>query len=277
MSHASASKTLEFAYNDYCASVVAGGSGFHEDKQRYITRSGKWAELWDTSVESEGFKGFIQAKDSAGRFVAIDPNMPGTNPFSLFFYEGDSWTYSFYAPHQMPRLIEMHGGKDTFVRRLEYYVTNRIEISNEPCFLTPFLFHYCGHPDLTSFHARQTAAHFTRQNYPGDEDSGAMSSWFIFSRLGFFPVAGQDLYLLFGPRYRKVTIQMENGKEIVIYGKNSSESNVYVASAILNGKALKKSWLRHGDIRNGCTLKFSMSPSASEWGKKDTPPSPFYK
>jgi len=229
--------------------------------------------LWDDSVVSEGFKGFIQAKDSAGRFVAIDPN-EHAHPFSLIFYEGDSWTYSFYAPHQMPRLIEMIGGEETFIKRLEHYVANRIEIYNEPSFLTPFLFHYARRPDLTSFHARKTASNFTIRNYPGDEDSGAMSSWFIFSRLGFYPVAGQDLYLVFGPRYRKVTIQMENGKKIVINGTNASEDNLYVKSAKRNGKALQQAWLRHADLKNGAVFTFQMSPVATDRGTKSAPPSP---
>lgn len=273
MSRGSVSKTLEFAYNDYCVSYLARGLGYQDDQLRFQKRSGKWTTLWDYTVENEGFKGFIQAKDSAGRFVAIDPNTP-SDPFSLFFYEGDSWTYSFYAPHQIPRLIEMIGGEEAFIKRLEYYVANRIEIYNEPCFLTPFLFNYVRRPDLTSFYARKTASSFTLQNYPGEEDSGAMSSWFVFSRLGLFPVAGQDLYLLFGPHYRKVTIQMENGKKIVMNGKNASEDNIYVMSAKLNGKALKEAYLRHADLKNGASITFNMSPDATDWGTKSTPPSP---
>lgn len=273
MAHGSVSKTLEFAYNDYCVSYLAGALGYPDDQSRFQKRSGEWATLWDYGVESEGFKGFIQAKDTLGSFVAIDPNTP-SDPFSLFFYEGDSWTYSFHAPHQMLRLIEMIGGEEAFIKRLEYYVDNRIEIYNEPCFLTPFLFNYVRRPDLTSFYTRKTASNFTLQNYPGEEDSGAMSSWFIFSRLGFYPVAGQDLYLLFGPHYKKVTIQMENGKKIVIKGENASNANLYITSAKHNGKVLERAYLRHADIKNGAFLTFNMSSDATDWGIKSMPPSP---
>ncbi|MDR1525366.1 MAG: GH92 family glycosyl hydrolase [Tannerella sp.] len=273
MSHATASKTLEFAYNDYCASVVAGGLGKKDEQSGFLKRSSGWRNLWDASVISEGFRGFIQSKDSAGNFVALDPKTNPLGPFSLHFYEGDSWTYSFYAPHQMPELITLMGGEDIFIKRLEYYVANRIEIYNEPCFLTPFLFAYGKRPDLTSYYAREVSKTFTRKNYPGDDDSGAMSSWFIFSRLGFFPVAGQDFYMVNGPRYKKVTLQMENGKKIVIYGNDASEENVYIKSASLNGKSWKKAWLRHNDISNGAELKFNMTPDATSWGNTVLPPS----
>lgn len=271
MSHASASKTLEFAYNDYCTSVVAGGLGRKDDKTRFLNRSSQWTNLWNANTASEGFKGFIQAKDTANKFMAIDPKTNPEGSYSLYFYEGDSWTYSFYAPHQMNKLIGLMGGDATFVKRLEYYVGNRIEISNEPCFLTPFLFVYALRPDLTSFYVRKVSENFTRSIYPGDDDSGAMSSWFIFSRLGFFPVAGQDLYLVNGPRYKKVTIQMENGKKIVIDGENASEENKYVESVTRNGKNMKQAWFKHSDIKNGAVFKFKMGPNATKFGKT-TPP-----
>jgi predicted alpha-1,2-mannosidase len=269
MSHATASKTLEFAYNDYCASVVAKGLGKTEDAERFAKRSGQWVNLWDTTIVSEGFRGFIQSKDSSNNFVFLDPKTNPEGPFSLHFYEGDSWTYSFYAPHRMQQLIEMTGGDDIFTQRLEYYVDKRIEIYNEPCFLTPYLFHYTRRPDLTSYYARKVSKSFTRSLYPGDDDSGAMSTWFIFSRLGFFPVAGQNLYLINGPRYRKVTLQMENGKKIIIEGLNASEANIYVESLSLNNKDFTQSWLTHDDLKNGAKLTFRMSDKATTWGTKN--------
>jgi alpha-1,2-mannosidase, putative len=273
MAHASASKTLEFAYNDYCAAVVAGGLGRKEDKIRFLGRSTRWINLWDPNTISEGFKGFIQAKDTANNFIAIDPKTNPEGPFSLYFYEGDSWTYSFYAPHQMNKLIRLMGGDTTFTKRLEHYAGNRIEIDNEPCFLTPFLFVYALRPDLTSFYVRKVSDNFTRNAYPGDDDSGAMSSWFIFSRLGFFPVAGQDLYLVNGPRYKKVTIQMENGKKITIFGEKASEENKYVESVNLDDRNLKQAWFKHSDIKNGVVIKFKMGPHTTKWGQTAPPPS----
>ncbi|MGQ8336269.1 GH92 family glycosyl hydrolase [Sunxiuqinia sp. A32] len=273
MSLGSVSKSLEFSYNDYCASVVAGGLGYTEDSVRFAKRSSNWQSLWDKSVTSEGFSGFVQAKDTTGKFVFLDPATNPKGSFSLHFYEGDSWTYSFFAPHQMSKLIDIMGGKDAFIKRLDYYVDNRIEIYNEPCFMTPFLFAYGLRSDLSSKYGRKVSQNFTRQNYPGDEDSGAMSSWFIFSRLGFFPVAGQDLYLVNGPRYKKVTIQMENGKKLIINGDGASDTNLYVQSASINGEDLSTAWFKHTDIKDGAELNFNMSDQPGKWGETTPPPS----
>ena len=275
MAYASASKTMEFAYNDFCLSSVAGGMGFKEDKDRFLKRSTKWKNLWNPDVKDEDFSGFITSKDTTGKWEVLNPNENPGGSFSKHFYEGNSWTYSFFVPHQMDKLIHLMGGKSTFTKRLETYVGNKIEIANEPCFLTPYLFTYVARPDLTSMYVRQVAnTNFTRNAYPGDEDSGAMSTWLLFAKLGFFPVAGQDLYLVNGPRYKKVTIQMENGKNVVIYGKNASSDNKYVKSVTLNGKSLQQAWFKHSEIKNGAVLDFQMDSNPSTWGLKgNLPPS----
>ena len=275
MAYGSASKTMEFAYNDFCLSKVAEGLGFRKDKDRFYNRSTKWTNLWNQDIKNEGFSGFITAKDSTGKWEVLNPNENPGGSFSKYFYEGNSWTYSFFVPHQMDKLINLMGGKTIFTNRLESYVDKKIEITNEPCFLTPYLFTYVARPDLTSKYVRQiSTASFTRNAGPGDDDSGAMSSWLIFSKLGFFPVAGQDLYLMNGPRYEKVTIQMENGKKIVIYGKNASDENKYVKSVTLNGKSLNQAWFRHGQIKDGAVIDFQMDSKISTWGLKgNLPPS----
>lgn len=267
MAHATASKTLEFAYNDFCLAQVAKGLNHKDDNSRFLNRSTKWANLWNPDVTSEGFSGFIQSKDSTSKWVYMDPNGK-PDPFSKHFYEGNSWTYSFYAPHQMDKLMGLMGGKSTFVKRLQNYVGSKIDITNEPSFLTPYLFVYAQRPDLTSGYVRKLSYYFTNTGYPGDDDSGAMSSWLIFSKLGFFPVAGQDVYLINGPRYEKVIIQMENGKRIIINGKNASDKNQYIQSATMNGLALQQAWFKNNDIKNGTEISFTMGDSASNWGTK---------
>jgi predicted alpha-1,2-mannosidase len=275
MAYASVSKTLEFAYNDFCASEVAGGLGFTNDKNRFLNRSANWITLWAPNSSSKGFSGFIMAKDTNGSPDIIDPSDDPDGSFSKYFYEGNSWQYSYFVPHQMSKLIQLMGGDSTFVKRLDYYVANELTLDNEPVFLIPFLFNYASRPDLTSKYVRYVSTtKYSRSNYPGDEDSGAMSSWFIFSKLGFFPVAGQDVYLIYGPNYKKVTVQMENGKKIVIYGNNASMENKYVKTITLNGKKLKQDWFRHNDIQNGAVFNFNMSPEPTKWGYDGTlPPS----
>lgn len=273
MAYGSTSKSLEFSYNDFCISQVAEGLGFKEDKDRFYNRSTKWINLWNPDVQDEGFSGFMTSKDSTGKWEVLNPNENPGGSFSKHFYEGNSWTYSFFVPHQMEKLINLMGGKSTFINRLEIYSDKKIEITNEPCFLAPYLFNYVARPDLTSKYVRQiSTAEFTRKSGPGDDDSGAMSSWLIFSKLGFFPVAGTDVYLINGPRYKKVTIQMENGKNIVIYGKTASAENKYVKSVTINDKSLKQAWFKHSEIKNGAVIDFQMDSKASTWGLKGSVP-----
>jgi len=155
-------------------------------------------------------------------------------------------------------------------------VANKLVIDNEPAFLVPYLFNYVSRPDLTSKYVRHiSGTEYTMTSYPGDDDSGAMSSWYIFSKIGFFPVAGQDIYLINGPSYKKVTLQMENGKKIEIFGNNASPENQYVESVTLNGKQIAKSWFKHGEIKNGAKFYFDMSPVPTKWGF-DAPVPPSY-
>jgi predicted alpha-1,2-mannosidase len=154
MAYASASKTLEFAYNDFCVSEVAGGLGNKSDSIRFFDRSTRWVNLWDPSVKSDGFSGFIMAKDTSGKWEVIGPYEDPDGSFSKHFYEGDSWEYSFFIPHQMKKLIKLMGGKSTFTKRLTYYVAKHLGIGNEPSFLVPFLFNYVGRPDITSKYVR---------------------------------------------------------------------------------------------------------------------------
>jgi putative alpha-1,2-mannosidase len=101
-------------------------------------------------------------------------------------------------------------------------------------------------------------AGYDLEGYPGNDDSGAMSSWYIFSALGFFPNAGQDLYFLNSPLFKKSTISLANGKKIEIIAPNASEENIYIKSCKLNGVELKTAFIKHSDIANGAILEFEL-------------------
>lgn len=271
------SRTLEFCYNDFCAAQVAKGLGQTQDFVRYLKRSRGWENLWNPAAESDGFKGFIMPRTMAGAWVESDPkkdravSSPGT--FDRSFYEGSSWTYSFFLPHDFARIIGLAGGREAYVAKLEHALQNKmINFGNEPSFLTPFSFIYAGRPDLASFWVRRNVRNYTKDRFPGDEDSGAMGSWLVFAAMGLFPNAGQDIYLLNGPLYPKMTVMMENGKQFIIEGNNASPENVYVQSATLNGRSLEQAWLRHADLKNGAILKFVMGPQPSPWGQAAVPP-----
>lgn len=275
------SRTLEFAYNDFCTALMAKGLDKSADYQRFLQRSHGWQHLWNAGLTSEGFSGFIAPKNFEGDWLPFDPrgdSSPGPGSFSdgRSFYEGSSWVYSYGLPHDIAKLISLEGGNEAYTRRLQYALENNlIDFSNEPSFITPFSFHYALRPDLSSYWVRKNFAKYTPVGFPGDEDSGAMSSWYVFSSMGFFPVAGQNLYLLTGPLYSKAVLSMENGKKVVIEGENASPENVYVQSATLNGKPLDRAWITHDELRSGAVLKFVMGRAPSGWGKKIPPPSAF--
>ena len=266
-------KTMEFAYNDFCVAQVAGLLGLKEDRRRFGARSERWSELWNAETESRGFKGFIQSRGKDGKWVPTEPYRAGIHPFCEHFYECDSWTYSLFVPHQVARLIEFCGGPATFVARLANYGdVNTME--NEPHFLLPYLFIYASRPDLTPTYTKKIRSRFNDGNTPGEEDSGAMSSWYLFTTMGFFPNAGQDVYLVNGPHYRKLTLQMEGGKKLIVEAGNAGPNNIHVRSLSINDKPWNQAWFTHDLIANGGKLTFVMSDQPTDWAKTaPVPPS----
>jgi putative alpha-1,2-mannosidase len=191
------------------------------------------------------------------------------------FYEGSAWIYSYFVPHDFAGLIELSGGSQTFCDRLQLAARNNlIDMGNEPSFLTLYSFIYAGRPDLCSYWVRHALGNYHVEGYPGDDDGGAMSAWYVFAALGLMPNAGQDVYLLNGPLYPRATLTLENGKQIVIEGVNVSAQNLYVQSLTINGVPWPRAWLRHSDIKNGATLRFVMGSKRSDWGGAPPPSSP---
>jgi predicted alpha-1,2-mannosidase len=265
----SCSQTLEYAYNDFCASEIAEGLGKTDDYKNYLGRSKKWIALWNPEQQSDGFSGFIVPKTKDGKFIKIDPEK-NWGSWNKYFYEASSWTYSYFVPHEFPKLVNIMGGKNEFVKRLNYGFKNGlVDYGNEPAFLAVQAFHYAGRPDLTSYWTTKLMNEkFTNRGYPGNDDSGAMSSWYIFSSIGFFPNAGQNLYYLNGPKFDKIIITLENNKQIIIEGENVSKENIYVQSCTINGKEWNKSWFTQNDIKDGAVIKIKMSSEPSKtWGK----------
>jgi putative alpha-1,2-mannosidase len=140
------------------------------------------------------------------------------------------------------------------------------------------LYHWAGRPDLTVdrvISLRESDFTDTRGGIPGNDDAGAMSSWLIFQMLGFFPVAGQDVYLIGSPAFAHSALDMGEGKRLTIVadGLGHGGTNRYVQSAELNGKPLNRAWFRHSEIADGGTLVLHMGPAPTAWGTTDPPPS----
>jgi predicted alpha-1,2-mannosidase len=257
------SMTLEYAYNDFCAALMAKGLGKGNDYRDYLARSRQWINLWNKEAVSDGFKGFITPRRADGEFVATDlKKYPGS--WKNYFYEGSSWTYSWFMPHEFPRLVELNGGADSFARKLDHgFSNNLIDYGNEPAFLAVQGFHYAGRPDRSSYWVRKLMRErFTEKGVPGNDDSGAMSAWYIFSAMGFFPNAGQDIYYLTGPLFKKVVLHLGNGHTLTLEAPDASEKNIYVRAVSVNGKKITGSIIRYSDIGKGGVIKFDMGETA---------------
>lgn len=279
----SVSRTMEYAYCDYAIATVAKGLKDYDAAEKYEKRSTNWQNLWNSNIESLGFSGFVWPRHENGSWYKEDE-------FSVFqggtwpdiMYETFPWEISFYVPQDMPSLIEKCGGKDRFIRRLDMFFTHErwdqrwfmglFQISNEPGFLAPCLYNYAGRPDRTAEVVRRTLKeryNTSREGIPGNDDSGSMSSWYVFHALGFYPNAGQNMYLISSPTFEEATINLENGKVLRITAKNASDKNIYIQSAKLNGVAFDDNYLKHTAVADGGTLEFVMGSKPSKWGQTE--------
>jgi predicted alpha-1,2-mannosidase len=269
---------MEYAADDFEIALLAKGLGDETAYRKYLTRSAHWKNLWDPNFTDGGFTGFIRPRHSDGSwlepFTALDFCTWGGRTF----YEGNSWTYSTFVPQDVAGLIQKSGGPETFVERLDAFfaVPGRYDVGNEPGFLTPYLYIWAGRPNKTAAHVRQIIAasyHSGPKGLPGNDDSGAMSSWYAFGQIGIFPNAGQDIYLIGSPAYPKTTLHLAGGKSFVISATNLSPENIYVVAATLNGKPLDRAWLHHREIAVGGRLDLTMSNAPNHWAEHDLPPS----
>lgn len=273
----SGSRTAEYSYDDFAISEVACGLSKTKEAELYAGRAHNFEHLWDKDMTVQGFKGFMRPRNPDGSWAPPYLVVRGTWPD--FFYEGDIWTYSIYAPQDMRRLITMAGGNEEFIHRLDWtFLRGHFDVTNEPGFLLPVLYNYALRPDKTAdvvHMVLEKAFTDSRAGIPGNDDSGAMSSWLIFSTLGIFPIAGQDVYLISTPSIPDASLNLGNGKTLHIVARNLDGNglNRYVQSATLNGIDLPNAWFRHGQIKDGATLVLTMGSAPSRWGTTVPPPS----
>lgn len=292
----SGNRTLEYAYDDYCLALVAKGLTREGEYRRFIKQSDNWQNLW-RDIEDNGSRGFIMPKDAAGKWVdSIQCNANNGKidyiPYTPLaqdwpdcvcwwcgvFYEASSWEYSLSIPHDVAMLIKKSGGKEAFLERLNMFFRKEFyNVGNEPSFLTPNLYHWIGRPDLSNDQIHQIIDenfNSSRSGIPGNDDSGAMSSWLAFHMMGLYPNAGQSYYLMNAPYFKKTVIHQENGNDFIIKANNLSSKNKHVKSVSLNGKPFENAFIEHQDIVNGGVLEFNMGNTPSKtWGTKNLPPS----
>ena len=286
--------TVEYAYCNYTIALLAKVLGKKKLANYYFKQSQNWKNLWRSDYDHAGSKGFILPKDSKGNWLDsipygnsefIQPKYlytpvsfegPWYTPWwSTFFYEATSWEYSLSIPHDVPGLIELSGGSEEFEKRLNtFFDRNFFNVNNEPSFLSPCLYHWIGKPHLSSERIHQ----IIKDSYndgaiglPGNDDSGAMSSWLAFHMMGIYPNAGQDYYLINTPLIETTTISLPDGLEFKISTKGFSAKNKYIQSATLNGIEYPYSVIRHNDISKGGELILKLGNKPSNWGEKMFP------
>jgi predicted alpha-1,2-mannosidase len=271
----SASRTLEYAFDDYAIASAAAKLGRADVARRYAARSLNWTRLWDPKVEC------IRPRYADGRWLenfdcAREYPDATTEWWGAPFYEGSSRQYSTYVPHDVEGLIRRVGGKARFVRWLDrFFDGGAYNQGNEPDILAPWLYIHAGRPDRTAERVRTIMAtqyRNGRSGLPGNDDAGTLSSWYVWAAIGLFPNAGQPFYYIGSPVFSQSVIHLGAGKSFIIEAPTTSAANLFVQSAELNGKPLNRAWLMHQDIVSGGRLVLHMGPRPAPWGTDGPPP-----
>ena len=273
----SVSKNLEYAYDDWCIAIMALALKDSVTYKKYIKRAQHYKNLFNPAA------GFMQAKMNGGWTTGFDPAEVNFN-----FTEANSWQYSLFVPQDITGMIELYGGTDTFEQKLDELFSTKMALSgrhqaditgligqyahgNEPSHHMAYLYNYVDKPHKTQEKINQILTEQYR-NAPdglsGNEDCGQMSAWYVLSSMGFYSVTpGLPYYTIGTPHFETVTINLENGNQFAVKTQNLSETNIYIQSATLNGKAYPKAYLNHSDIMNGGELIFEMGPAPNKhWG-----------
>lgn len=286
-------KTLEYAYDDFCGYQLAKMTGNSNYEKQFARQMYNYKNVFDTST------GFMRGKNKNGEWTPhFDPTEWG-GPF----IEGCAWHWEWSVFHDIQGLINLLGGDKNFIDKLDAVFTepNTYKVGtyggpihemremaminmgqyahgNEPIEHMAYLYNYCGQPWKAQSHLREIMSKLynaTEDGYPGDEDEGQVSSWYVLSALGIYSVCpGTDQYVIGSPVFDKTTITLEDGKKFVIAAENNSRQNVYIQSATLNGKEYDQNYLTYGDITAGGLFDLNMSdqPNTSRGVERDDRP-----
>ncbi|HEX6915646.1 MAG TPA: GH92 family glycosyl hydrolase, partial [Chitinophagaceae bacterium] len=268
--HESVSKTLEYAYDDWCIAQFAMMTGNDSVYRKYIDRAQFYKNVFDPATHH-----------MRGKLQAMWQHPFDAKEINNFFTEGNSWQYSFTVPQDIETLVEMYGGRDSFASKLDELFTTSSATTgreqpdvtgligqyahgNEPSHHMAYLYNYADMPWKTQELVHRICSEFYK-NKPegliGNEDCGQMSAWFVFSAMGFYPVCpGSGEYVIGTPLFEEVKINLEHGRKFVIKAKKAAANAFYLQSAMLNGKKYTKSYLKHSTLANGGTLSFELAP-----------------
>ncbi len=288
--------TLGTAYDEWCLAVLANKLDHQNDYKRFIKEALNYRNLFNSETN------FFHPKDKNGEFIApFDYRFSGGVGARNYYGENNGWTYRWDVQHNVADLIDLMGGREAFIDNLdatfaepmgrgkrEFYTqlpdqtgnVGQFSMANEPSLHIPYLYSYAGEPWKTQKRIKKLIHTWFRNDFmgvPGDEDGGGMSSFVVFSQLGFYPVTpGLPIYVIGSPFFEKSEVTLENGKTFTIIAENFSKDNKYIQSATLNGKNWDNPWFTHTDLENGGTLVLKMGNKANkDWGSKpeNAPPS----
>jgi predicted alpha-1,2-mannosidase len=279
--------TLEHSYDDWCLAQLAKDLGKESDYKYFLKRSRNYMNVFNPQ------NGFMAPKMADGNWVEpFDPQLSGGVGSRSFYAENNAWTWNFSVQHDIPHLIELLGGNEAFIKRLDLLFNEPTRISkwqfmgqfpdatglngmfvagNEPSFHIPYLYNYAGQPWRTQRRIREIMDMWfddKPMGIPGDEDGGGLCSWYVFSAMGFFPVTpGSGEYAIGSPFFESVKIELPGNKTFSVIAKKCSDKNKYIQSARLNGNELNRPFITHSDIVKGGKLQLVMGEKPNKnWG-----------
>lgn len=283
----SVSVTLEHCYDDWCLAQLAQALGKEEDYRYFMKRAFNYRNLYNPGL------GFMAPKSADGEWLEpFDPKLSGGFAGEAYFAEANSWIYTWHVQHDVQGLINLMGGREKFIDKLnalfvEQYVTDKPAFigqfpdmtgligmyghGNEPAFHIPYLYNYAGQPWMTQRTVRMImdlCYDTTPSGYCGDDDGGAMSSWYVLTAMWFYPQCpGRPIYDIGSPLFSKAIIDVGRGRTFVIKARNVSTQNKYIQSVVLNGQPWEKPWFYHADIVKGGSMVMHMGPRPNKkWG-----------
>jgi predicted alpha-1,2-mannosidase len=302
--------TLELAYDDWCIAQLAKELGRNKDYDLFMQRAHNYRNLWEPGTR------FMRPKKADGTWLEplngreqdivtvgehswykyFDPLLIGKRP-NRHYTESNAWQYIWSVQHDPKGLINLFGGSKQFTAKLDTFFEMSPNVSppkyvgvvgtigqyvhgNQPSHHVAYLYNFAGEPWKTQKWAREVTTELYRSGpggLCGNEDMGSLSSWYVLSSLGIYPVTPGSPYFAIGsPLFAHATIDLGKGKTFTFETKNNSPANKYIQSAILNGKPMSKNWLSYKEITDGGIVSFEMGPEPNlKWGARaeDAPPS----
>ncbi|HUA78746.1 MAG TPA: GH92 family glycosyl hydrolase [Dyella sp.] len=282
--------TLEYAWDDHALADIARRLGKTDDAAMFLHRAANYRNVFDPSV------GFFRGRTENGQWIS--PFDPGEPYYNFMMKEASGWSTLWLVPHDVQGLMQLLGGRGAFNAKLDAFFSmpytakgicrdctgmiGEYVQGNQPDQQAAYLYAWSGEPWKTQALTRRILADLYGSDasgyaYPGMDDQGSTSSWYVLSAMGFYPVdPSSPDYILGSPIFDRVRLHLGNGKTFEIVARNNSARNMYIQSATLNGKPWTKPWIGHADIAGGATLVLTMGPEPNKsWGAdpQDAPPS----